>query len=533
MGSTPRTIGRFEIRRELGRGMMGVVYEAHDPVLSRTVALKTVNPMLAAASEELDGFERRFETEARIAARLSHPNIVVVHDVGRDTETGTLYMALERLPGESLASLLRQGERLPWRRVLEIGRQLADALHHAHSQGVVHRDIKPANVMLLPSGQAKVMDFGIAKLEAAQMTAAGQFFGTPLFMCPEQASSERVDGRGDIFSLGSVLYTLLSGRHAFAANTVAVIVYRVMHEDPPPPSSLDPSLPTDVDLMVARCLAKKPDERYANAAQLSEDLSDILEGRAPRHASTSPAPQPAPSPAGAAVPELPGPQSPTLTVAPSPQSEGGQTRTLVASALPQPPGASRRRRWLGAAALAWLVALATGLYLPQARTLRASVLGSLSTAPGGDAPATSIATPEAEREPAAAAVAAVVPTAEPTPAPTPVPTPTPLPPATIVVDFRHPLRSGTLRVWMDDEVVLGERVKGRVEKDLLVMKLRSGVHTDIVEVPPGRHDFRVDVRWDDELRSERIPGRVYSGQTYRLEIRLGRISKDLSLNWTR
>jgi serine/threonine-protein kinase len=167
MSGLPRTIGRFEILRELGRGMTGVVFEARDPALSRTVALKTISPAGAAPPEEQETFTRRFESEARIAGRLSHPNIVVVHDVGQDPETETLYIALERLPGETLGALVQKGVHLPWRQALDVGAQLADALEHAHDHGVVHRDIKPANVMLCRYGRdvdfVKLLDFGMVK----------------------------------------------------------------------------------------------------------------------------------------------------------------------------------------------------------------------------------------------------------------------------------------------------------------------------------------------------------------------------------
>jgi len=533
MDSSPRRIGRFEIRRELGRGMMGVVYEAHDPALARTVALKTVNPVLADGLEEREAFERRFESEARIAGQLSHPNIVVVHDVGRDTQSGVLYIALERVPGQTLDEVLRQrrrtGEPLEWREALGIGRQLADALAHAHEQGVVHRDIKPGNVMRLPSGDVKLMDFGIAKLEAAQLTAAGQFFGTPLFMCPEQASSEAVDGRGDIFSLGSVLYTLLTGRHAFAANTVALIVYRVIHEDPPLPSELEPSLPRDVDYVLARCLTKSPEDRYPDARRLSEDLGDVLEGRPPRHRAEW-TPPPRSTLPGAPAPELAGTLMARTLRADSQRPGPGDTRTIAAPAKPSTRAAApvpgRPRRWraiAGGLAAIWLVALVVGL-LVRMGPFRTTGAGAAATSAGARGRAAAPLTPEPTPVPTP------VPTPEPTPAPTPEPTPAP---ATVVVDFRHPLRSGTLRVWMDDEPVLGQRVRGRVAKDLLVMKVRSGQVTHVMDVEPGRHDFRVDVQWDDESRSAQIPGVVHSAQTYRLEIRLGRIKKDLSLKWTR
>jgi hypothetical protein len=541
MSSARRTIGRFEIQRELGRGMMGIVYEAYDPRLTRTVALKTVSPNVAAGGEDREAFERRFESEARIAGGLSHPNIVVVHDVGRDDDSGVLYIALERLQGETLAELLKKGVRLDWRQVLDIGRQVADALHHAHAKGVVHRDVKPANIMLLPTGQAKLMDFGIAKVEASQLTAAGQFFGTPLFMCPEQASAGTVDGRGDIFSLGSVLYTLLTHRHAFGANSVATIIHRLMTEDPSPPSRLEPSLPPAVDYVVARCLAKSPAERYADAQQLAQDLGDILDGAAPRHQAGWRAPAPAGARGAGASAGSPAARTFSTLDVDLGEEALGSTRTLVAAERPQPeppPGKRRPRLVLGAITSVWATAMAVGLLLParvpgrsvdEAITERSSEAASTLAASARSA--LSSAAPEATM-PAAAPVA--------TPAPTPVPKrrakarpKPPPPPAKVVVDFSYPIRSGTLRIWMDDEVVLGEAVRGRVDKDLLVVKLRSGVFTDVIKVEPGRHDFRVQVSWDDETRSERIPGLLHAGELYRLQIRLGRLKKDLSLEWTR
>jgi hypothetical protein len=529
MDGPPKTIGRFEILGELGRGMMGVVYEARDPVLTRTVALKTIRPAYTRASGEGDAFERRFESEARIAGRLSHPNIVVVHDVGRDPATGILYIALERLRGETLAARVERGERFEWREALEICRQVAEALDHAHSEGVVHRDIKPANVMLLPSGQAKLMDFGIAKLETARLTAAGQFFGTPLYMSPEQAHSTEVDARADIFSLGSVLYTLLTGRHAFAGGSVIAIVQYVATRNPPPPSRIARGLPADVDYVVARCLAKAPGDRYPDARSLAEDLRDLLEGLPPRHrANWTP-----PVTVAEEVPTLPpalasGGFAPTLTVDPGLEPlTGGPAADVTVEARP-PRRPRRGRRVLLVLAAVWVALLAVGLLLR-----RQALVGP------GTAPAAEQARPAPTPAPALAAspTEASSPRAAPTkaahPTPRPRPTPKPPPPAQVVVDFRHALRSGTLRVWVDDERVVGQPVRGQVAKDLLVVKLREGVFTDIFDVDPGQHRIRVEVRWDDETRSELIPGRFLSGETYRLEIRMGRLKRDLSLRWTR
>ena len=278
----PRSIGRYEIRKELGRGTMGVVYEARDPTLDRVVALKTVGASSLSRAER-KRYEKRFLTEARAAARLSHPGIVVVHDVGRDRKSGLLYMALERLDGETLADLIASGRRLDWREALRITGRVAEALHHAHAQGVVHRDVKPANIMILRSGEPKIMDFGIARVDAGHLTTPGELFGTPLYMAPEQALGRPADARSDIFSLGTIAYTLLTGAAPFAAPSVPAILARVVHRSVPPPSGVVPGLPSAIDDVLARAMAKAPEDRYPSGQALAEDVEDLLGGRPPCH----------------------------------------------------------------------------------------------------------------------------------------------------------------------------------------------------------------------------------------------------------
>jgi serine/threonine protein kinase len=494
------TIGRFEILREIGRGAMGIVYEARDPVLDRTVALKVVQP--SARGEEAQAFEERCLAEARIAAALHHPGIVVVHDVGRDPATGALFIALELLRGETLADLGARGP-VEWPTVLRLVAQVARALHHAHQAGVVHRDVKPANVVVLPSGEAKVMDFGIARLESAahRLTTAGEFIGTPLYTAPEQAKTEDVDGRADVFSLASVAYTLLTGRAAFHAPTIPGIVHRVVYEEPDPPSRFVPGLPRDVERVLARALAKDPAERYPTAEAFAEDVEDVLAGEVPRHASTD----------DLVVVEEP--ESPlAVLVADAP--------TAVALPPPVPPGASatrtappifparrvgRRRVLLGSAG-ALLAFLALFLWAPRRPP-----------------------SPGARPAPFRAA---------PTLAPTSGPErPSPSPPASLPepgrlrIDFDHPLRRGTLRVFVDDELTLEEQLRGQRTKKALVFKVHQGSFRDELEIEPGLHEFRVEVRWDDNVKTERIVGSFRSGATRRLEASLGRIRRDLSLEW--
>jgi serine/threonine-protein kinase len=260
---------------------MGVVYRAFDPTLGRPIALKTIL-VDHLVSETRSGFERRFLAEARIAARLSHPGIVVVHDFGRDAASGLLFIALECLAGETLAHKLDQGRLPAWRDALRIVGRVAAALHHAHEHGVVHRDVKPANIMIRPSGEPKIMDFGIAHAE--QGPGGGtELGGTPLYMSPEQALGEAVDGRTDLFSLGAIAYALLTGRPPFRGDSVRGILARVAYRQPPWPSELVPTLPKDVDRIVARAMVKAPAERYRNGLELAEDVDDVLAGQPPRH----------------------------------------------------------------------------------------------------------------------------------------------------------------------------------------------------------------------------------------------------------
>jgi serine/threonine-protein kinase len=258
------------------------VYEAFDPVLDRTIALKTVGAASLSRAERKK-YEKRFLSEARAAARLSHPGIVVVHDVGRDRGTGLLYMAMERLEGETIADRIESGRLRDWRETLGIVSRVAEALHHAHEQGVVHRDVKPANIMVLRSGAPKILDFGIARIDAAHLTMPGELFGTPLYMAPEQALGRPADARADVFSLGTVAYTLLTGRAPFAATSVPAILARVAHRSAPPPSELGPDLPRAIDDVLARAMAKAPEDRYPSARMLAEDVEDVRDGRPPRH----------------------------------------------------------------------------------------------------------------------------------------------------------------------------------------------------------------------------------------------------------
>jgi len=276
-------IGRYEILDEVGKGAMGTVYRARDPLIERTVAIKTVP--IAQLQQEGTGAESRFLREAQSAGRLSHPNIVTIYDVGE--AEGLAYIAMEYLSGATLREVMNKGP-MPLDLALDTALQMAEALAFAHEHGVIHRDIKPANVVVTgQSGRIKLTDFGIAHLANSDHTHDGQMLGSPRYMSPEQARGREVDGRSDIFSLGAVLYEMLTGHYAFDGDSLPAIVYRVVNETPVAASSLRPQLPAELTGLLARMLNKNPEARPDARALVSE-----LHGLLPA-APQPPAPPPA------------------------------------------------------------------------------------------------------------------------------------------------------------------------------------------------------------------------------------------------
>ena len=604
--ATPSLIGRYEVRKELGRGTMGIVYDAYDPALGRQIALKTIELAFAVSPEERKAFEQRFFAEAKIAARLSHPGIVLVHDVGRDPETGTLFIALEYLPGRTLAEIVKGGGPLAWREALRILARLAEALHHAHGKGVIHRDVKPANIMVLPSGEPKILDFGIAKMETARLrlTTDGQFFGTPLYMSPELALGRPIDARSDLFSLGAVAYTLVTGQLAFGAENVPKMIKRVVQDDPSPPSLVVPGIPESVDYVVGRALAKAASGRYPDGQAMAEDIEDVLAGRPPRHrvrsVTTSPAEGTLASP-GARTPARPGTggllavdspvrrveaangardeDSPLAALLEEPPRSDGvpaatptrvsaapplRTRPGVPAPAPNPPPPrphSPRRSpaiLFGALAVfagivAMVVATRGGQTRPPPSASMASARASEARpAPSAAAP-TPVSPPEedapsdhaapapqsvetragivASSEEAALALWQLAVPADPAVANPPNPAAAEEKPARLFVDFEHPLRTGTLRIWLGQQRILEAHLEGTVSRNIAGVKFRKGGLEQLFEVPPGRREVRVQVAWDDNERSESLSGTFRSGGTRHLEIRLGRIRKNLSVEW--
>ncbi|HEX5394664.1 MAG TPA: serine/threonine-protein kinase [Rhodocyclaceae bacterium] len=263
--------GRYEVLAELGRGAMGVVYKAADPVLNRVVAIKTIH--LSLDPVEREEYEARFYQEAKAAGSLSHPAIVTIYDLGRSDNVA--YMAMELLEGRELREFITGPDRLPIKTAVSVIAQVADGLAYAHERGIVHRDIKPANIMVSADGTAKITDFGIARMRTSDVqTQTGMMLGSPKYMSPEQVLGQRIDHRADIFSLGITLYETLTGQAPFNGSSLESLMYQTVHVPPAPPTRLRPDLPQILDLILAKALEKKPEDRYQDARQFAADLRE-------------------------------------------------------------------------------------------------------------------------------------------------------------------------------------------------------------------------------------------------------------------
>ena len=265
-----RHLGRYEILDELGRGSAGIVYKAHDPLIDRFVAIKTIE-LQRLNDDEKNEYKARFYQEGKAAGRLNHPNIITIHDLGRKGDIA--YIAMELMEGPELQGILSQQPPPSLEEKLDIAFQVASGLAYAHEHGVVHRDIKPSNIMVLREKHVKISDFGIARMGAALwQTSVDRIIGSPLYMSPEQILSHPVDARSDIFSFGIVLYQMLTGTLPFQGENANSIMYQIVNEEAARPGSLDPAIPGVLEDIVARCMAKKPAERYQNANDLMSDL---------------------------------------------------------------------------------------------------------------------------------------------------------------------------------------------------------------------------------------------------------------------
>jgi len=481
----PRAIGRYEILEEIERGATALAYRGRDAERDRPVVVRVLVPPPEAPGEGGQGFEGHFLGEGRRVSLLSHPCLVAIHDCGKDEATAALFVVEEDVAGTPLSHALVAGEALPWPQALRLVAGLGRALETLHAAGLVHGAVGPDNIVLGP-GMPKLADRGLARFTPARGERA---IAAPLYLSPERAVGECVGVTADLFALGAVAYRLLTGRDAFEADTPEKILARVIHDRPQRASAIVPGLPPGVDEVLWKALAKPRKERYATAGCFCEDVEDLLAGRSPRLAA------------------VPGDKVDT-------------SRFLAAAGAGGEPGDAT-----GAGSNRWerrrpVVRALVGL-------LALSLVGGLEILrreleePGG--PAAGL--PGAEPLPRSGDA----PRGDVVPDLPSIEDPAPL--ARLSLDFRHTLEKGTLVLLLDGETILDSRVTGAVTRKLLGIKLREGRLRQVIEVPPGRHQIRLRVRWNGDQRSETITGDFAAGATRRLSARLGRIGRPLSVEW--
>ncbi len=503
-----KKFGRYEILGELGRGAMGVVYKARDPQIDRLVALKTVS-LRGQEPDDAAEFRQRFINEAQLAGRLHHPGIVSVFDVGEEETTGEPYIVLEYVAGQALNKIISREKKLPLERALQLATEVAEALDYAHEQGVTHRDVKPGNILITEAGHAKIADFGIAKLNLAHFTLPGKVLGTPAYMAPEQLSGEGADGRSDLFSLGVILYAIVTGHSPFQGNSATTVCYKVANREPLPVSALDLHLPPELDAVIAHAMAKDPAKRYQRGSELANDLKLLQAKLKPGQSTTS---------------LLAVARTGTHTSAQKKEFNGSPAvgpaygMKLVKAAIQKAPV---RDLILAAGTVTLLVIVAIQSKLlvvttgeranNQARAQQVHPSAQSGTIPpetaeveGIPAPAAQgssnsaanapPATPKAKVRKASSKVApkAVAKTATTAPGSTIV-----VPSCSVELAIRHQFKDATLMVWVDDSLALTRPLHGGTQKRLVVFNGVRGFESETIKVPAGKHVLKLKAESSD------------------------------------
>jgi serine/threonine-protein kinase len=515
--SLKKQFGRYEVVGELGRGAMGVVYKARDPQIDRLVAVKTVSLWGQEPEEEAE-FRGRFMNEAKAAGRLHHAGIVAIYDVGEDPENNEPYIVLEYIAGETLNRILAREKKLPLPQALRLAQEIAEALDYAHAQGVVHRDVKPANILVTEGGHAKIADFGIAKLNLAHFTLPGRMLGTPAYMAPEQLTGDGVDGRSDLFSLGVILYAMVTGHSPFQGNSATTVCFKVANREPLAASALDLNLPHELDEVISKAMAKDPEARYQKGSEFADAMRRLLEQFDPVAVAASAQKTLATRAAAARSRQ---PESATDTK----PDEMAQAANVFRALTRKAP---IRDLVLAAATITILVIVGAQMKL----LVRSSKGGDVDRAAvnnGGQSSVSAQAAPlaaahetanpvtsadvvpaiveEATASRKAANRPMVVPRANAKVRKERVPTtvvqapaeqvPVVLP-AMLDVAIQHQFKDATLYLWVDDQLVLSRPLHGAAQKHLVVFNGVKGAEAETVNIPAGKHSLRVRALSNDQ-----------------------------------
>ena len=445
----PQSLGRYRIEAEIGRGAMGVVYRARDPQIDRLVAIKTIS-LTGQEPDDEQAYRERFVQEARAAGRLSHPGIVAIFDAGEDPETHEPYLVMEYVAGDPLSRILARGDRkLPLSDALRFAQEIAEALDYAHTQGVIHRDIKPANILITEDGHAKVADFGVARLNQALITHSGQIFGSPAYMAPEQLSGGVADARSDLFSLGVVLYGMITGFRPFQGNSAETVCFKVMNMEPVPVTSFQQDVPPELDAIIARAIAKSPADRFQSGAEMAQEIQSVR-GRE-----------------SSAGDETGGFQKATATGAKVTVHKGSRS-------------GGRRVLWVSAVCVAALALAGTAMVWRWVDGVRTEALMQMPAWRPPSAPAvektqkTEEAAPtvsSGKRRRTPASLAGI---------------------AKIQVEILHHFSGGRASIWMDDRLVFEQVLRGDDERHPLFKTVEMN-QTASFQFPAGKHLLQIRV----------------------------------------
>jgi len=501
--SINRRFGRYEILDEIGRGAMGVVYRARDPKINRTVAIKTIALDKQNADAESE-FRERFRREAEAAGRLSHPGIVTIFDVGEEPDTHELYLVMECVKGKSLEQVLEEKGRLAPDEAVRLTMELAEALDCAHGQNVIHRDLKPANILVTEEGHAKIADFGIAKLSVDNFTLHGHVWGTPAFMSPEQLNDEPIDGRSDLFSLGVILYMLLTGHRPFQGNSPITISLKVVSHEPVPAMALEPDLPAGLDYVLSRALAKNPGQRYQRGMEMSLDLQNVLIGHEPWSKTKQ-------------HPGKPGARAPWDRPPVRDRTTGGSEIPANEWAFADLYGTTMRetrRIWdqfplLRPLPFVLLALAAYGIvrHTPSAPSEPAALSGQSQVAVSADPTQAKIQPDRGVALTPPLTVPSRTPGATaPLPAtrlrPVSATTGSPTTSATVDLQIDNPPREANATIWVDDQAVFQRKLPSAVKKKLGIFGREHNPESERVKIAAGQHKLHVRIQTRDPFSDQ-------------------------------
>ncbi len=527
--------GRYEIVAELGRGAMGVVYKARDPQIDRVVAVKTVSLWGQEPDEEKE-FRLRFMYEAQAAGRLHHPGIVAIFDVGENPENHDPYIVLEYVAGEPLNRILAREKKLPLARALQLAEEVSEALDYAHAQGVIHRDIKPGNILVAQDGHAKIADFGIAKLNLAHFTLPGKVLGTPAYMAPEQLSGEGVDGRSDLFSLGVILYAMVTGHSPFQGDSATTVCFKVANREPVAASALDLSLPRELDEVISRAMAKDPEQRYQRGAEFAEDVRQLQQLFKPGSTTTS---LRAALLTGTGTTSTRAGKTAQAASGTNPVAEVAQAEKLVRTVIRKAP---IRDLILGVATLVVLVFVGTQTKL-LVTSPKLEVNGSYVAPISPAGPSSNGAQPNSVKDgPSAGTGAAAVPAASAAASAPPRKVRAPalhpakqlvVPLSTLDLAVQHQFKDATLFLWVDDKLMLTRPLHGATQKRLIVFNGLRGAQSETLKIPAGKHVLRIRTLSADETidLSRTVSAEFVGGGDKSLQVTIDKHNTVMRLSW--